>query len=133
MNMDYFSPLIHYKDSSDTRYFYFLNYIDGSSVFDATLESYCPAVKAKDIYFRNCWDNVGLHNGYKDFVSTGLRTNFGLWIFIGIMLIFFIWTNGAERVTKPDPKHENNHWLLHPLYSVLQFGSEEFTKTARMA
>jgi len=106
-------------------------YFNNATVLTTTEKKACPAVAVKDMSLRNCW-GTGIVSGYKEFVGTGLRTNFALWTSIIWMLIFFVWTNGAENDTPINDKFANNYWTLHPLYSTMQFGSETYTKTSRL-
>lgn len=80
---------------------------------------------------RNCWD-TGIVTGYGEFVGTGLRTNFALWTAVSWMLIFFVWSNGAENDSKLSDRFNHNLWTLHPLYSIWQYGSDQFNKTSRL-
>lgn len=129
---DYKTPIAYYTDSTGVRYFYFMSYLDKTTSLTATAVSACPARTVKDMGLRNCWDAGIVPHGYKEFFGTGLRTNFALWTAVCWMLIFFVWTNGAENDTKIDDRFRENYWTLHPVYSCYQFGSETYTKTSRL-
>lgn len=107
--------------------------MNSATVFDAIAKTECPQITVDSVAYRNCWD-TSLQQGYLDFVSTGIRTNFALWIFIGLMLIFFVYSNSAENETALSQVFEdNNVWFLNPLWSIWNYGSIEYNKKARMA
>lgn len=131
-SLNYKTPMVHYTDTAGMKYFYFMSYILSTSVLTTTTSTECPEITVDTMDLRNCWD-IGIVEGYKNFVSTGIRTNFSLWIFIALMLLFFGWTNSAENNTPMADRFKDNTWTLHPLYSVWNYGSEQFTKTSRLA
>jgi len=92
LKFGYNTPMVYYTSKKDDgtndkiNYFYFMEYVDSTTVFDGTVDTSCPSkISVDKIYLRNCWD-TGLHTSYKEFISTGIRVNFSLWVFVFLLL-----------------------------------------------
>lgn len=128
------TPMLYYKNTDGTRNIFILQYLANTSVLTAfsDSQSFCPLFNVTQSQFVNCWDNA-IAVGYGEIVSTSLRTNPAMWCFVFLLLVFFVWTNGAEKGGHLGAHLKDNSWTLHPWYSVLNYGTDEFTKTSRIA
>ncbi len=89
----------------------------------------CPSASTPEAYWYNC---IVENDDLDDYFKNTSTANWAIWLMIFFLMGYFLITVFQDEEMDMY-YHENNHWSLHPVYSIRHHRSEFFTKRQRMA